>query len=48
MLPDSNWGGATLLKTRTVVKPQRRIIVLVDFQKYGPRAKPGQPAQNAD
>jgi hypothetical protein len=28
-----------------VVKPERRIIVLVNFQKYGTRAKAGQPAQ---
>src|SRR4029077_1906231 len=32
-------------ETRTVVKTQRQIIVLINFQKYSPRAEPRQAAQ---
>ena len=33
------------VKAGTVVKPDRRIIVFVDFQKYSTRAKAGKSAQ---
>ncbi len=33
------------MKTGAVIKPDRRLIVLVDFQEHGAGAEAGQPPQ---